>query len=83
MESEDLIVGITLRSFDVYMHPTEAACYYGYVCCAGKKLSVAEGTIEYGEACVVGDKVGVLLEFDEKEAKLSFYRNSVFYLPLL
>jgi len=51
--------------------------YWGYVCCTGKKLGQNEEPSGYGECCVMGDKIGVLLEFDKKEAKLSFYRNKV------
>lgn len=80
MESEDLIVGIAFRDIDLYEYPSEDTTYYGYVCCAARKLSIGEENGSYGEACVVGDRVGIMLEFDEKEAKLSFYRNNVLHL---
>lgn len=80
MESEDLIVGIAFRDIDLYEYPSEETTFYGYVCCAARKLSIGEENGSYGESCVVGDRVGVMLEFDEKECKLSFYRNNVLHL---
>lgn len=38
---------------------------------------MGEESNNYGEPCVLHDKVGVLLEFEKTEAKLTFYRNKV------
>lgn len=80
MESEDLIVGIAVREIDLYANPSDNSTYYGYVCCAGRKAGSGEEGESYGEECGTSDRVGVLLEFDEKEGKLAFYRNSVLCL---
>ena len=77
MDSEDLTVGITLRNIDLYAHPSYGQTYYGYICGAGKKLSNSEEATSYGECCVKDDKIGILLEFGHKDAKLTFYRNRV------
>jgi len=77
VESEDLIVGICSRDIDFYLHPSEGLLYWGYICCAGKKVGFSEEASKYGDYCVLGDRVGILLEFDKTEAKLSFYRNKV------
>lgn len=70
-------MGVALDNVNLYMNPSEGLPYYGYICCAGKKISDAEGSVPFGEVCVKQDKVGVLLEFTAKEGKLSFYRNKV------
>jgi len=77
VESEDIIVGIAGRDIDFYLHPTEGLLFWGFICCAGKKIGFGEESTKYGEICVKGDKIGVLLEFDKSEARLTFYRNKV------
>lgn len=76
-ESEDITIGIALRNTDLLLHPSEIALYYGYICCAGKKISNSGETASYGEVCALHDNIGILLEFSEKDAKLTFYRNKV------
>ena len=77
MEEEDIVLGITLRNHDLYIPPSESITYYGYICGAGKKLCNSGEITGYGTTCVAQDKVGVLLEFSDKDAKLSFYKNKV------
>jgi hypothetical protein len=72
-----LIVGVAPKNVDLYMNPADGLPYYGYICCAGKKISNKEGSVSYGNQCGKQDKVGVLLEFTGKEGRLSFYRNNV------
>ncbi len=70
-------MGVAARDIDFYLHPSEGLVYWGYICCAGKKIGMGEEASSYGDTCVIHDKVGVLLEFSKSEAKLSFYRNRV------
>ncbi len=77
VENEDLIVGIAARDIDFYLHPSEGLVFWGFICCAAKKLGMGEEASAYGEPCVLHDKVGVLLEFEKTEARLTFYRNKV------
>jgi len=77
---EDIIIGITIHETNLYLKPGDHTIYWGYLCCAGKKLSPCreDGFIaDYGELSKTGDIIGVLLEFDKSECSLSFYRNKV------
>ncbi len=38
----------------------------------------ASQTAEYGEICVASDVVGVLLEFDNNDASVTFFKNKVY-----
>lgn len=72
-----MTIGVATKNIDFYAQPADLQYYFGYICCDGKKISREEINVPYGEVCVKQDKVGVLLEFTAKEAKLSFYRNNV------
>jgi len=72
------MLGVAPKDIDLYSHPSDGLTYYGYYPCAAKKIGNNEEASPYGEMCTVHDKVGVLLEFSGKEAKVSFYRNKVF-----
>ena len=74
------MLGVALKDIDLYIHPSEGLAYYGYYPCAGKKIGNGEENSPYGEMCTIRDKVGILLEFTGKDAKLSFYRNGVTFL---
>jgi hypothetical protein len=71
------MVGIANRDIDFYMHPSDGLLFWGYICCAAKKIGFGEESSKYGEISVKGDKIGVLLEYEKSEAKLTFYRNRV------
>ncbi len=74
---EDIVVGVASQDIDLQVHPSEGMPYWGYICCAGKKVTPGEEMSPYGEACTISDTVGVLLEFVKAEAKVTFYRNQV------
>ena len=71
------MVGVAPKDIDLNVHPSEGLPYWGYICCAAKKVAPNEEMSPYGEACTLSDIVGVLLEFVKGEAKVSFYRNQV------
>lgn len=78
VDPEDIFVGICTEGANLLVHPTqgEEQMYWGYICCSGKLFSPkTEKQISYGEMCIKGDIVGVLLEFDSNHAQLTFYRN--------
>ena len=76
MENEDLVIGVAAGDIDLHKHPEEELAYYGYICCAGKKVGPEEESSNYGDFCALNDRVGVLLEFSKNEASVSFFRNN-------
>ena len=77
IDLEDIFIGISAHDINLLVKPTESGqMYWGYICCAGKIFSPKdEATLDYGEMCTINDYIGVLLEFDTDQARLTFYRN--------
>lgn len=78
IDLEDIFVGIAVRDVNIAAKPTEGQTYWGYICCAAKVFSPKdEQPMDYGEMCTINDVIGVLLEFANDQAQLTFYRNKV------
>ena len=71
-----MFIGVALKSVSLYSRPPDVGNFWGYLASNGKKF--APGVLDnYGEAAVTGDIIGVLLEFGESGASLSFTKNGI------
>ncbi|CAI2381496.1 unnamed protein product [Moneuplotes crassus] len=81
VDLDDICVGVAKGNVNLYTPATETGCFWGWVATGEKKFEpTSEGRqiSRFGEPCKIGDIVGVLLQFDNGFASLSFYRNKVF-----
>ena len=78
IDPNDIMIGIAAKNIDMIGQPiaNKDKAYWGYICCVGKKFSSTdELPMNYGELCGKNDFIGVLLEFSDTHAQLTFYRN--------
>jgi len=65
---------------NLYTPATDTGCFWGWIATGEKKFESAQSgrqISKFGGLCKIGDIVGVLLEFNNGIASLSFYRNKV------
>ena len=76
-EPEDVAIGIATRDLNLYSPPVPTNLFWGYIPCSARKIGLNVDRARYGELCTCNDIIGVLLEFNKDQCKLSFYRNRV------
>lgn len=80
---EDIFVGICKQDIKLNAHGCETPnSTWGWQCTSGRKMSpMSDGRAHaqsYGDYSKIGEKIGVLLEFNSNgTCNLSFYRNGL------
>jgi hypothetical protein len=76
-----VIVGVSLKRTDFNLNPNDMRGYWGFVLSDCKKVSNnAQGKVElteYGDVCKIGDKIGILIDFNALGVDISFYINKI------
>lgn len=73
-----IIVGIAIKKSSTNLNVNDVISFYGFVLSEMKKISSVNYKIDhadFGSESKIGDKIGVLVEFNEEGVDLSFYIN--------
>lgn len=80
----DLVIGVARKEIECNDRSLEQNMFWGWLCNANMKIEPNPGgrgghsqPKQYGGYCSMGDKIGVLLEFNSEDSSgtLSYYRN--------
>lgn len=80
VDLDDIYIGVAKNVVNLYTPATDTGCFWGWIATGEKKFEpTPEGRQinKFGGLCKIGDIVGVLLEFNNGFASLSYYRNKV------
>jgi hypothetical protein len=80
VDIEDICLGVAKNNIDLYKRASETGNFWGWMCTSDRKFessSCGNHLSKFGEMCKHGDKVGILLEFNNGIGTLSFYKNKV------
>lgn len=82
VELDDIIIGVSLKGMDIRSRPFETGKFWGWICTGGRKIYPSSPggppiAREYGCCAKIGDNIGVLFEFKNNTAHLSFLKNGV------
>jgi len=76
-----VILGVSLPRTDYIMSSGDMKGFWGFVLSECKKISNNQNgkveTIEYGDITKMGDRVGIMMEFDSSGVDISFYINKI------
>ena len=76
-----VIIGVSLQRTDFVLSTGDMKGFWGFVLSECKKIfNNASGkveVVEYGDITKIGDKVGVLIEFNKTGVDISFYINKI------
>ncbi len=78
-DEKNIMIGITLARMDLYFS-SECKGFWGYVPSECNKIFNNGNNVEnveYGDICKMGDKIGILMEFNDGGLDVSFYINNV------
>lgn len=74
-DEEDLFIGIARKNINLNTNPMSSGLFHGYMALGARKLGADGNLYDYGYNSKKGDTIGVLLEYRNNNASLSFYRN--------
>lgn len=78
---KSVIIGISQKRTDFNLNPNDVKGFWGFVLSDCKKVSNnASGKvdlIEYGDVCKIGDRVGMLMEFNSAGLDITYYINKI------
>jgi hypothetical protein len=76
-----VIIGVSLKRTDFYLNPNESKGFYAFVLSECKKMSSNASNkvemVEYGDITKMGDRVGILIEFQSTGLDISFFINKI------
>ncbi len=76
---KSVIIGVTLKRNDFYLNSNEMKGFYSFVLSECKKVSnnTKLESVEYGDITKMGDRIGVLMEFQATGLDVSFFINKI------
>lgn len=75
---DDVFIGVAYKNIDITSCPTHSK-FWGIIPLYAKRFSPLDvgNLINYGSVVKAGDTIGMLVQFANKKANLTFYRNGI------
>jgi hypothetical protein len=81
VDIDDVYIGVARNNVSLYTAATESSSFWGWVATGDRKFEtvpvMGKQQSNFGGMCKIGDIVGVLLEFNNGVASVSYYKNKV------
>jgi hypothetical protein len=76
-----VIIGVTLKRSEYSLSSSDIKGFWGYVLSDGKKVQNSTSNklemIEYGDITKIGDRIGIMIEYNASGVDISFFVNKI------